>query len=306
MPEYAYKKLVNQAPSATFMQGHRACSGCGPALTMRHVLETLGSDIVVVNATSCMEIVSTPYPESTWSVPYIHSLFENVPAVASGVSRAFKNLGKKGTVVGIGGDGSTFDIGFGSLSGAMERNEDMIYICYDNECYANTGVQRSGATPFSGATTTSPKEVGGKGEWKKNLPFIAAAHAVPYVATVSIGFLPDLKSKLLKAKAKTGFRFIHVHAPGPLEWAFDPSKTLEMARLAVKAGMWNLFEIEDGLFKRSFKPSPLAPLEDYIKNQGRFRHAKPEQIEAMKAHIIRAQDELDKLEKAQLNFEYFL
>ena len=306
MPDYPYKKLVNQNPSATFLHGHRSCSGCGSALAIRHILETLGNDIVVVNATGCMEIVSTPFPESAWSVSYVHSLFENVPAVASGVSRALKNLGKKGTVVGIGGDGSSYDIGVGALSGAMERNEDYIYICYDNECYANTGIQRSAATPFSGATTTSPKEVGGKGEWKKNLPFIAAAHAVPYVATASIGFLPDLKNKLLKAKSKKGFRFLHVHAPGPLEWAFDPSKTLEMARLAVNTGMWNLFEIEDGVFKRSYKPSKLAPLEDYVKAQGRFRHETPEQLEKMKAHIARAQEELDKLEKAQLNFEYFL
>ncbi|MFA6049303.1 MAG: thiamine pyrophosphate-dependent enzyme [Candidatus Micrarchaeia archaeon] len=300
------EQLDEKAAGEYFLHGHRACSGCGPATVMKLALQTLGKDTVVVNATGCMEVVSTQYPESSWKLPYVHSLFENVPSVATGVTHALKALGKNGTVVGIGGDGSTYDIGFGALSGAMERNEDMIYICYDNECYANTGVQRSGATPFGAATTTSPSEVLGKSEWKKSLPFICAAHAIPYVATASVAFVPDLKKKLLKAKEKKGFRLVHVHSPCPLGWRFDPSQTIELARLAVKCGMWNLFEIEDGAFKQNMRFPELSPVGDYLKLQGRFKATTPEQLEKIQSHVQKTQDDLKKLEESGINFQYFL
>lgn len=300
------EQLTALGESEFFVHGHRACAGCGPATVMKLCLQALGKDTVVVNATGCMEVISTQYPESAWRLPYIHSLFENVPAVASGVSRALKMLGKKGTVIGIGGDGSTYDIGFGALSGAMERNEDYIYMCYDNECYANTGVQRSGATPFGATTTTSPSEVSGKHEWKKNLPFICATHGVPYVATASVAFPADMKKKLLKAKEKKGFKFLHVHAPCPLGWRFDGSKTMEMARLAVKSGLWNLFEIEDGVFKQSMRFTQLTPIADYLSLQGRFKGLSPQQLALMQEHVQKTQDDLKKLEESKISFQYFL
>ncbi len=187
----------------------------------------------------------------------------------------------------------------------MERNEDLIYLCYDNEAYANTGLQRSGATPFAAATTTSPKEVGGKPEWKKNLPFIAAAHAVPYSAAASIAFLPDLKAKLEKAKAMKGFRFISIHAPCCLAWKINTAKTIEVSRLAVECGLWNLFEIENGLLKLS-RPIGTKPVEDYLKMQGRFSHVTKEQVAVMEKHARETKAELEKLEKANVNFSRFL
>ena len=284
-----------------FIKGHNACAGCGCALCMRWVLNTLGKDTVVANATGCMEVVSTQYPASSWGVPYVHSVFANAAAVASGVTRAFRKQGRsKDTVVAIGGDGSTYDIGFGTLSGAMERNEDMIYVCYDNEAYANTGVQRSGATPFASATTTSPQEIGGKHEWKKNLAFIAAAHGIPYVTTASVGFLPDLEKKLLKAKAMKGFRLIVVYAPCTLGWRIPADKMVEVARMAVNTGLWNLFEIEDGKFSMSAKPT-LEPVDGYLRMQGRFKHLTAEQIRFIQEHARATRLELEKLEASGVN-----
>jgi len=288
-----------------FLKGHTACAGCACALTMRHVLETLGPETIVVNSTGCMEIVSTPYPRNNWGVPYVHSLFENAASVAGGVSRALKKTGKKGRVICLGGDGGTYDIGFGALSGAMERNEDVLFVCYDNEAYANTGLQRSGATPFAAATTTSPREVGGKGEWKKNLTFIAAAHAIPYAASASIAFLPDLKAKLQKAASIKGFKFIDVQSPCNLAWKIPSNKSIETARLAVDCGLWNLFEIENGAFKLS-RPIGTKPVQDYLKAQGRFAGVTAEQVAAIDKHARETKAELEKLEKAGLNFARFL
>ena len=288
-----------------FLKGHRACAGCGSALALRHILETLGRDIIVVNATGCMEIISSQYPESNWGVPYVHSVFENAASVATGVSRTLKHLNKKGVVAAITGDGAGYDIGFGALSGAMERNENMIYVCYDNEAYSNTGLQRSGATPFGSATTTTPREMGGKGEWKKNLTFIAAAHAIPYAAAASVAFLPDLQAKLKKAKQKKGFRLVNVHAPCTVGWKINPAKAVEVARKAVECGLWNLFEIDEGKFKLS-RPIGEAPVEDYLKMQGRFKHLTPEQVKTIEGHAREVKPELEKLEAADVNFTRFL
>jgi len=288
-----------------FLKGHRACAGCGSVLALRYVLEALGKDVIVVNATGCMEIISSQYPESNWGVPYVHCLFENTASVATGVSRALKHLDKEGTVVVIGGDGASYDIGFGAVSGAMERNEDILYVCYDNEAYANTGLQRSGATPFGSATTTTPSEMGGKGEWKKNLTFIAAAHAVPYAAAASVAFLPDLQAKLKKAKQKKGFRLVNVHAPCTVGWKINPAKAVEVARKAVECGLWNLFEIDDGKFKLS-RPVGEAPVAEYLKMQGRFKHLTPKQVETIEEHARSVKPELEKLEKANVNFQRFL
>ncbi|MFH0836477.1 MAG: thiamine pyrophosphate-dependent enzyme [Candidatus Micrarchaeota archaeon] len=288
-----------------FLSGHTSCAGCACAIAMRHILHALGREAVVINATGCMEIVSTNYPQNTWGVPYLHSVFENTAAVASGVSRAFKKLGKKGVVTVIGGDGSTYDIGFGGISAAMERNEDILYICYDNEAYANTGLQRSGGTPFAAATTTTPKEVGGKHEWKKDLAFIAAAHGIPYVATASIAYPDDLKQKLLKAKVMKGFRFIVLFAPCTYGWKIPTNMPIKVSENAVESGMWNLFEVENGRFKRSYKPK-MIPVKQYLAGQKRFSHVTEEQLKIMQVHVERVQEELDKLEKSEIDFRYLV
>jgi pyruvate ferredoxin oxidoreductase beta subunit len=254
---------------------------------MRTIVNTLGNDIVVVNATCCMEIVSSKYPQSAWRVPYIHSIFENGPAVASGVARALKSEGNDHTrVVYIGGDGGTYDIGMGAFSGALERNEDCIFICYDNNCYANTGVQRSSATPHFAATTTSPagKKIHGKMEPRKHIGLIAAAHNIPYIAAASIGNLPDLKRKLLKAKGIRGASFILIHAPGPLEWRFDPAFTPKIARLAIDTGAAHLYEMENGSMTINVEPK-FTPIEEYLKLQGRFKHLTPEEIAQIQKEV---------------------
>ncbi len=199
-----------------------------------------------------------------------------------------------------------YDITVEDTHNFIPANSFVIQNCYDNECYANTGVQRSGATPLGAATTTSPSEVLGKSEWKKNLPFICASHGVPYVATASVAFVPDLKKKLLKAKGKSGFRFVHVHAPCPLGWRFDSALTIEMARMAVKCGMWNLFEIEDGSFKQNMRFPQLSPVADYLKAQGRFKATTAEQVAKIQEHVQKTQDDLKKLEESGISFQYFL
>ena len=270
-----------------FESGHTACAGCGPAIAMRFILDVLGPDVIVVNATGCMEIVSTKYPWSAWRVPYIHSIFENGPAVASGVARALRAMGNDHTkVVYIGGDGATYDIGMAALSGAMERNENVIFICYDNNCYANTGVQRSSATPKYAATTTSPagKEIHGKMEKRKHIGLIAAAHNIPYVASASIGNLPDLKRKLEKAKKIKGSSFILIHTPCVLAWRYDPSLTIHIARLAIETGAAHLYEMENGKLTINVEPK-FTPIEEYLKLQGRYKHLTKEEIEEIQRNI---------------------
>lgn len=270
-----------------FERGHRACAGCGPAIAMRQILNVLGKDVIVVNATGCMEIVSTCYPESAWRVPYIHSLFENAAAVASGLSRALKVKGNDHTrVVVIGGDGWGYDIGHGALSGALERNEDVIFICYDNECYANTGVQRSGATPRYASTTTSPvgARFHGKPEQRKHIGLIAAAHNIPYVASASIGNIPDMKMKIEKAKSIRGSSFIFIHTPCTLGWRFDPSLTIKVARLAIETGAWKLYEMEKGVLTLNVEPK-FTPIEEYLKLQGRYKHLTKEEIAQIQKEV---------------------
>jgi pyruvate ferredoxin oxidoreductase beta subunit len=251
-----------------------------------NVCDTLGRDIVVVNATGCMEITSTQYPVSAWRVPYIHSLFENAPAVASGVVTALRAKGNHHTtVVVIAGDGSTYDIGFGGLSGMLERNEDVLYICYDNELYANTGVQKSGATPFGAATTTT--QVGkvhrGKESPRKRIVEIAASHNIPYAASASIAFLADLKIKLKKAQSMRGARFITVHAPCALGAGFDGSQSMHVARTAVQSRLWFLFQIENMKFKLDFNAVKAKPVSEYFSLQKRFAHLTPAEMEVIQA-----------------------
>jgi len=266
-----------------FKSGHTACAGCGQAIAARLVIEAAGSNTIVVNNTGCLEVFSTTYPESAWNVPWIHSLFENAAAVASGVEAALIYLGKKDTtnVIAQGGDGGTADIGLQALSGMLERFHDILYVCYDNEAYMNTGVQRSGLTPFDANTTTSPigSRSTGNIRPKKPMPEIANAHGIPYVATASAGFPQDVQRKVKKAISIKGPKYIQIHVPCPLGWRHETELTYQIARLAVETGLYPLIEYENGRLAAARKIQP-KPVEEYLKAQGRFKHLlnNPEQI----------------------------
>lgn len=259
--------------------GHRACQGCGEALGARYALDTATAaadrDIITVNATGCLEVFSTPYPESAWTVPWIHSLFGNAPAVATGVAAAMRAKGRKTRVVAQGGDGGTVDIGMGCLSGMFERNDDVLYICYDNEAYMNTGVQRSGATPPTARTATTqpvgeaPGNTWGQG---KDMARIAMAHEIPYVATATVADLRDLEYKVNKAMSFHGARYIHVLVPCPLGWGSPSNETIRVARMATQCGLFPVFEAEAGEITSVTKIRRPVPVTEYLKLQRRFAH----------------------------------
>jgi pyruvate ferredoxin oxidoreductase beta subunit len=268
--------------------GHRGCAGCGATIGVRLALKVLGENTVAVSATGCLEIITSPYPETAWEIPWIHVAFENAAAVASGVERALKSLGKDDVnVVVFAGDGGTADIGLQALSGAMERGHNIIYICYDNEAYMNTGVQRSGATPYGASTTTSPvgKESFGEDKPKKNIPMIIAAHGVPYVATASISYPEDFMKKVKKASEINGSAYIHLHQPCTTGWGFDPSQTVEMGRLAVETGSWILYEIEEGEFRVTYRPMQRKLVNKYLDAQKRFKHLSDEEKANIQNHV---------------------
>ncbi len=269
------KTQQNERQEELFVSGHRACHGCGMALAVRHILRASGKNVIVVTPTGCLETFTSPYGYSPWMVPWIHHLFENGPAIATGVVAALKAQGRDDVrVLVIGGDGSTFDIGFGALSGMLERGDDVLYICVDNGAYMNTGGQRSGATPLYAATTTGPagKKSVGKTEKKKDLPAIVAAHGVPYVATASIGYLKDLEKKVQKATEYHGPRYIQIDTPCPSVWGFPSNLTLEVGRLGVQCGLTPIFEMEDGTITKTRKIKKKIPVKDYLRTQNRFRH----------------------------------
>ena len=260
--------------------GHRACQGCGEALGARYAIdaamEVTRNQLIAVNATGCLEVFSTPYPETSWQIPWIHSLFGNAAAVASGVAAAQRALGRSNVrVIAQGGDGGTTDIGFGCLSGMFERNDDVLYICYDNEAYMNTGVQRSSATPPAARTATtpavgpSPGNVFGTG---KNVPRIAMAHRIPYVATASVSNLRDLERKVRTAMDIRGARYIHIFVPCPLGWGSAPENTIRIARLAVETGLFPLFEARDGEVVASTPIRRKTPVTEYLSLQKRYAH----------------------------------
>jgi len=259
-----------------FGPGHRMCTGCGPAAMARMTMKALQKPAIVVNATGCLEVASTIYPDTAWKVPWVHTLFENTAAVASGIEASLRKQGKGDTVdiVAFGGDGGTFDIGIQALSGALERRHDFTYICYDNEAYMNTGIQRSGATPYGAATTTTPagSKIPGKTDAKKDLIGICVAHGVEYAATASIAFWNDYITKVRRATAIKGPAVIHVLAPCPLGWRFETSETIKLAKLAVQTNYFPLYEVENGKYKLSMKTPKPTPLEEFLKPQGRFRH----------------------------------
>jgi pyruvate ferredoxin oxidoreductase beta subunit len=277
-----------------FAPGHRACAGCGAVIGVRLALKVLGKNTIAVSATGCLEVISTPYPETAWEIPWIHVAFENAAAVASGVDAALKSLGRKSNVVVFGGDGGTADIGFQALSGAMERGQNIIYICYDNEAYMNTGVQRSGATPFGASTTTSPAGLKSFGEDKpkKNIPMIMVAHNIPYVATASISYPEDFMKKVKKASEIEGPCYIHLQQPCTTGWGYDPADTIELGRLAVETGAWILYEVENGEFKITYRPTQKKPLIEYLKAQKRFKHLAEKEVAMLQDYVDRTCSEL--------------
>ena len=259
-----------------FAPGHRACPGCGEAILCRLVLKTTGRNAIVVTPTGCIETFASPYLYSPWRVPWIHPLFENAPAIASGIAGVLKAKGKDRDikVLVIAGDGSTFDISMGALSGMFERGDNVTYICADNEAYANTGFQRSGATSLCASTTTEPagRYSLGKSRPKKNLPMIAAAHGISYVATASIAYPRDLQRKLRKALNMAGAKYIEVSIPCCSGWGFPPKLTIEMGRLGVQSGLIPLYEMEGGVVTKVHRIKKKVPVEAYLKGQRRFRH----------------------------------
>ncbi len=269
------------------LRGNFACAGCGLSVAYRSAISALERPIVVIPA-CCASVIQSPHPSVTYNVPTLNIAFAAHASAASGISRAKKMRNEKATVVVWSGDGGTYDIGLATLSGAAERNEDMIHICYDNGFYSNTGSQRSGATPRGAVTTTTPS---GKQEKRKSIARIVAAHDVPYVATATTGYPQDLHAKVKKAGNMKGFRFILIDSPCPTGWISDPAITPELGQLAVKTGFFPLYEIENG--KLTFSktgnkyrdPSKRTPIEEYLKKQGRFKKMTPQQIESLKQDI---------------------
>lgn len=280
---YAPKLVTSKEYIAS---GHRACSGCGEVLAVRYVCKALGRNTIISNATGCMEIISSPLPQTAWEVPWIHTLFENASAVASGIESGIKALKRKHgyskevKIVAMGGDGGTADIGLQSLSGALERGHEFIYVCYDNEAYMNTGIQRSSETPFGASTTTAPSGKASMGQhtWKKNMAAIAAAHNIPYVATSCSSYPFDIMNKIEKAKAVKGPSYIHILSVCPTGWRCPSNLTIKMGRLAVETGVFPVYEIEEGRYKLNIDLPTLRPVDDYLKLQGRFRHLSKEHI----------------------------
>jgi pyruvate ferredoxin oxidoreductase beta subunit len=277
-----------------FAPGHRACIGCGEALAVRLACKALGQNVVIASATGCMEIVSSPLPTTSWRVPWIHTLFENTAAVASGIESGLKMMMKKGriarqdiTVVAMAGDGGTSDIGIQALSGAMERGHNFVYICFDNEAYMNTGIQRSSSTPYGAATTTSPagKVSIGQVSWKKNMPAIAAAHNIPYVATACPSYPFDLMEKVAKAAATPGPAYVHILSVCPTGWRCPTDLSVKLGRLAVETGIFPLYEVEKGKYKLNFDFTELKPVTAYMKLQGRFRHLSDDVIEKIQQRV---------------------
>jgi len=274
---------IKELPKEEYLlKGHAACAGCGPSIALRLLFKALGKNVILVVPACCTSIIQGPYPYTSVNVPLQNILFESTAAAASGIVAALRQRKLKNiTVVGWAGDGGTADIGLQALSGAAERETDFIYICYDNEAYGNTGMQRSGATPYGAWTTTTPT---GKRERKKDIPFIMAAHRIPYVATACPSYPIDLINKLKKAKEIRGTKYVHILAPCPTGWRYDTSKTVELGRLAVQTGLWALYEIEYGKFKlnspsdRLIDKDKRKSVKEYLSLQGRFRNLTEEDV----------------------------
>ena len=300
------KKLSEQPEK--FTSGHRLCAGCGAGIIARMVLSAIEKPVIAASATGCLEVASTIYPYTAWKIPWIHNAFENVAATISGVESAYKVLKKKQKngkklpedlkFIAFGGDGASYDIGLQSLSGALERGHKFLYICYDNEAYANTGVQRSSATPCGASTTTSPsgEKIPGKETFRKNLTEIVAAHNIPYAAQASISHWNDLVTKVQKAINAEGPSFINILSPCSRGWKFESSETVRIADLAVQTNVWPIYEIEQGKYKINFQPQKRKPINEWFSSQGRFKHLlKPENKKLVKKIQERVDEEWNNL-----------
>ena len=291
---------IKELPKEEYLlQGHAACAGCGPAISLRLLFKALGNKVFLVVPACCTTVIQGSYPYTSFSVPLQNILFESTAASASGIVAALRQRNLEDiTVVGWAGDGGTADIGIQALSGAAERGTNFIYICYDNEAYGNTGMQRSGATPYGAWTTTTPT---GKRERKKDMPLIMAAHRIPYVATACPSYPIDFVNKLRKAKEIKGTKYIHILAPCPTGWRYDTSKTVELGRLAVQTGLWVLFEIEYGKFKLSSPSDRLVDktkrksIKEYFALQGRFRNLTEKDIEKIQKWVDEDWEKYSKL-----------
>ncbi len=283
--------------------GHRLCPGCGASIIVRQVLLTADTPVVVCSPTGCLEVSTTIYPFTAWKIPFIHNAFENAAATLSGVETAYRSLRKQGKIdreikfIAFGGDGGTYDIGIQSLSGVLERGHKLLYICYDNEAYMNTGIQRSSASPMGCHTTTTPSGKAipeGKTEFRKDLTQIVAAHNIPYVAQASPGYYNDLMKKVQKALSANGPSFINILSPCPRGWRYPADQTIKIAKLAVLTGFWPLYEIENGKYRITYKPRKKRPLKDWLKSQGRFKHLLREENKGV---LEKLQREVDRKEK---------
>jgi len=268
--------------------GQGACAGCGVAIAVKNIMRILGENTTVYVPASCLLVFGGGmYPHSAFDVPFFYSAFENTGAVISGIKAGYRRQGKDVTVIGIAGDGGTFDIGLQALSAAAERNDDFIYAVYDNEAYMNTGIQRSSATPYGAWTTTTPAE-NFKQRPKKDMVRIMAAHRIPYIATASVAYPEDFIRKFTRAKALKGMRFIHILAPCPVGWRAQPQHTIKIARLAVRTRLFPLLEIEDGVrWRLTVNPANPRPVSEYLALQGRFKHLTTAQVESIQESVDR-------------------
>lgn len=289
-----FESLKDLPREELFSPGHRACQGCMEALAIRLALKGIGPSCVVAMATGCAEVTSASYPYTAWRVPWIHVAFENAAAVAAGVEAALKALMRKGRlprervhVVAMAGDGGTADIGIQALSGALERWHDFAYICLDNEAYMNTGIQRSSSTPYGAWTTTSPpgRMSRGKGTWKKDMPAIAAAHRIPYVATATPAYPLDLVNKARRAVEVEGPAYLHIYCSCPPGWRIPSDAAVEVLKLGVEAGVLPIYEVVDGKLRLTIRPTRRRPVADYLRLQGRFSHLTDADIEFIQRRV---------------------
>jgi len=285
--------------------GHRLCAGCAAPIIVRQILAAIDDPVVVANATGCLEVATTIYPYTAWRVPWIHNAFENAAATIAGVETAYRSLVRQGKIpernvkfIAFGGDGGTYDIGLQALSGALERGHQFLYVCYNNEAYMNTGIQRSGATPLGAHTTTSPagSVIPGKQQMRKDLTAIVAAHNIPYVAQAAPSQWKDLMEKTRKAVNCGGPAFLNVLSSCNRGWRHETYETLEITQLAVDTCYWPLFEVENGVWRLTYKPKEKLPVEEWLKRQGRFRHLfRPENrhlIDELQAEVDRRWERL--------------
>lgn len=292
------EELVGGLKKKEFVDpGHTACQGCGEVIAMRHVFKAIGDNAIATIPAGCSTIISGAYPRESWNVPIMHTAFETAGASISGIEAALKAQGKDDvTPIAWAGDGGTADIGLQALSGAIEREHDIVYIMADNEAYMNTGIQRSSSTPYGAWTTTTPvgKNRTFEQKEKKNVMDIVAAHDIPYAASANIGYLDDLTEKVKKAKEVQGPGFVQIYTSCPTGWKMEPKNTVGVAKKAVKSRMWNLYEYEDGQWVINVEIDDPIPVEDYLMLQGRFRHLKEDEIQKIQEHV---DDQWEKLLK---------